>query len=91
MWHPAPRETHSLQFHEVLSHGLVVEPILAAVRERGDGARALGDLVPRHVVLAVDRVSEAGRSVVVREQQPAGVGKDEDVVENVVVDVLVRA
>jgi len=60
------------------------------VRKGRYGGGAVGDLIPRHVVLAVDRVGKAGRSVVVREQQPAGIGKYEDVVENVVVDVLVR-
>ena len=63
-----------LQLNEVLTHRPIVVTIHATVRERRVVRRALWDVEPRHVVVFVDRVEQAGRAVRMRAEQPAWFG-----------------
>ena len=61
----------SLQFDEVLTHRPIVVTIHTTVRKRRVVRRALWDVKPRHIVVFVDRVEQAGRAVRMRAEQPA--------------------
>ena len=60
-----------LQFDEVLTHRPIVVTIHTTVRKRRVVRRALRDVKPRHIVVFVDRVEQAGRAVRMRAEQPA--------------------